>query len=68
MWHEIEIICLNCILLEMVRDHPAANQVHLRQLEEYQIGETTKRRKEVRVIKETMREISERAQENWSKK
>lgn len=62
------IIYLNCILPAILRDDPDINQVHLRRLEEYQIGETTKRREEVRAIENEMREIDERAEKIWSKK
>lgn len=62
------IIYLNCILPAILRDDPEVNQVHLRRLEEYEIGETTKCREEVRAIEKEMREIDERARKNWSKK
>lgn len=58
---------MNCILPEILRDDPGANQVHLRRLEEYQIGERTKRHEEAKAIEKEMREIDERAQKNWPK-
>lgn len=62
------IFYLNCILAEIVRDDPTANQIHLRRLEEHQICERTKRLVEARVIEKEMHEFDERAQKDWQKK
>lgn len=61
----IIIIYSNCLLPEILRDDVTVNQVHLRQLEEYQIGQTAKRREEIRAIEKEMCDYDERAQKSW---
>lgn len=63
-----EIVYLNCLLPEIVRDDPAVNKIHLRRLEEYQIGEAAKCREKARAIEKEMRDVDERAQKHWSTK
>lgn len=55
-------------MLEILRDNPAANQDHLRRLEEYQADKTAKCREEARAIEKKMKEIDECAEKKWSKK